>query len=65
MRVEIKTYITGLLAVLVLTGLIAVGMRAQDVDHVRAAELTGKVERRFKALEHTDRHEHNPTNRTV
>lgn len=50
-----KTYITRLLAILVLTVLIDVRMRAQDIDDIWASKLTGKVERRFKALEHTDK----------
>lgn len=54
-QVKNKTpYITRLLAVLVLTVLIAVRMRAQDIDHVWAPKLAGKVEWCFKALEHTD-----------
>lgn len=49
-----SSYITRLLAILVLTVLIGGGMRAQDVDHVWATKLTGEVEWRFKALKHTE-----------
>lgn len=54
---KIKTpYITWFLAFLVLTVLVNVRMRAQDIDHVWAPKLTGKVKWCFKALEHTDKH---------
>lgn len=58
-------YITRLLAILVLTVLIDVRMWAQDIDHVWAPKLTGKVEWCFKALGHTDKqsniqYEHSP-----
>jgi len=43
-------HLTRLLVVLVLAVLVHVRMGAQDVDHVRAPELTGKVERSLKAL---------------
>lgn len=50
-----NTYITRLLAFLVLTVLHDLGMRAEHVDDVGATKLTGKVKRGFKALEHQDR----------
>lgn len=51
-----NTYITRLLAFLVLTVLHDLGMRAEHVDDFGATKLTGKVKRGFKALEHQDRH---------
>lgn len=44
-------YVTGSLAILVLTGLVNVGMRAEDIDDFGASELAGEVEGCFKALE--------------
>lgn len=50
-----NTYITRLLALLVLTVLHDLGVRAEHIDHFGATKLTGKVKRGFKALEHQDR----------
>lgn len=43
-------YVTGPLSLFILTVLIDVRMRTQDVDYLWAPELTGKMKRGFEAL---------------